>query len=357
MIPSNILNNTETEIVVSYGIMHGQGTNPMGHAYLLFSYYCPETKRMVVDDAIGLYSTLLPAQTWGIRRAINEASFFDDGHLLQEQYRYLINQGTSKTIQHYHKSWKINATQYNALIENLKADRGATTPIVERNFSEEYREHIAFQTLSPTEKAKYREKTNKAETHERTHANGPKFDIVKNSCKTDALKRLAAVGIATQGIHNRLIDLPIYSGKISEHELGYDPILKKMIWQTPLELSPQKTFEQESIEMQNKILAQRQYHLLMNNLNDMITLFDLKIKDLMLQSPPKKTADILTASRNQLQNLLGGLKSNGMDPAYLTTANIDTQVNNYKAIIQESKNKIRTNLKPHDIFMLYENFP
>jgi hypothetical protein len=337
MIPQNILE--KTELIVSYGIMQGGGTNSMGHAYLLFSYYCPEKKRIIVDDAVGLYSTPLPAQnTW--RRKISAVSFFDNGHLLQEKFRYLIPNGTSEPMHHYHKSWKISSTQYLALINQINKDRGIDQPLIARNFAQEQFDLAQMKQLPSEHKKNLIYSIKSKESEEHLNTGGPKFDIIKHSCKTDALKRLAAIGIDTKGIHNRLIDLPIYSGKISEQILDFDHELKMLIWKTPLELSPATTYDQESPEMKAQILAQRQYQLLITNLKEMIALFDLKIHDLKNQNTEKPTKQILVTQQIALSKLLDKITSEGLDPKHICHNNIELYFNEYQDLVAKAKEKL-----------------
>lgn len=337
MIPSEIVNTTD--IVVSYGIMQGAGTNPLGHAYLLFSYYCPKSKRMVVDDAVGFNPSFVPKEnTW--RRKFSNVSYFDQGHLTQEKYRYLIPNASSSTMQHYHKSWKITPEQYLALITKINIDRGIDSPLIQRNFNEEHKTLIEVKEL-PSEKKKCAlSSINKNEAAEDARIGGPYFNVVKNSCKTDALKRLAAIGIDTVGIHNRLIDLPIYSGKISTHKLAFNPTLNHLVWETPLELSPQITYDTESLEMKETILAQRQYQLLYSNIKDMIALFDLKLNDLAHQNSAAPSKGVLQNSRDELNLLLNTMVSKGADPKHLIQNNIKVYFNSYHGIIHGAKTSL-----------------
>ncbi len=333
MIPKEILN--KTDIVVSYAIMHGCSTNPLGHAYLLFSYYCPESKRMIVDDAIGLNPSFVPEErTW--RKKISNVSYFDQGHLTQEKYRYLIPNASSGTMNHYHKSWKITAEQYLALTQKINEDRGLDHPLVQRNFQEEHKALLDVKGLPSEEKKCALSSINKIEEAEDAAVGGPYFNVVRNSCKTDALKRLAVVGIDTAGIHNRLIDLPLYSGKISTHKLGFNKEQNQLVWETPLELSPQISFDQESPEMRAVILAQRQYQMLNANIKEMIALFNLKLNDLAHQND-KPVKNVLQKSHDELAQLLNTMISEGADPQHITQENIKAYFKSYRHIIRDTK--------------------
>ncbi len=342
MIPANLLNNTETQIIVSYGIMQGGGINPMGHAYLLFSYYCPNSQRMIVDDAIGFYSTPLPEKnTW--RRKISALSFFDEGHLLQESYRYLVPNGTSKAMQHYHKSWQISSQQYQDIIEKINKDRGEAAPLQNRDFSTEHTAHENFKQKSSPEKKAALAELKITEDKAHLSAKGPRFDVIQHSCKTDALKRLAAIGINTTGIHNRLIDLPVSSGKISAHRLGFDSELNKLIWQSPLALSPQQNFKQETRVMQDKILAQRKYQLLTEHIKSSMDLFALKINDLSDTLKKNSPKAILKTHYTQLADLLENMNKTALNPREIHAEKIEAYFEQYRRIINGTK----TDLVPY----------
>lgn len=337
MIPQDILN--KTDIVVSYCTVQGGSTNAMGHAYLLFSYYCPKTQQMVVDDAIGFYPIPIPIErTW--RRTFSTVNFFDQGYLTQEKYRYLIPNATSATLQHQHKSWKITPEQYLALTQKISADRGIDSPLVDRNFAAEHQALLSVKQLPSDQKKQKLAEMNAIESAEDSKLNGPYFNVLNNSCKGDSLKRLNAIGIETAGMHNRLVDLPVYSGRVSPFQLGFDENTNQFIWKSPIELSPQKTFDQESKEMQNLIAAQRQYHLLMSNLKDMIHLFDLKLAHLKHQPNNLPEKAILLNAHNKLNQLLNTMQTQGIDPNHLTQDNIDAYFNNYQTIISETKDSL-----------------
>ena len=337
MIPQDILN--QTDIVVSYCTVQGGSTNAMGHAYLLFSYYCPKTQQIVVDDAIGFYPLPIPEErTW--RRAFSTVNFFDQGYLVQEKYRYLIPNATSATLQHQHKSWKITPEQYLALITQLNEDRGIDSPLANRNFAAEHQALVSVKNLPSEQKKQKLAEINAAEATENSKINGPYFNILNYSCKGDSLKRLNKIGIETAGMHNRLVDLPVYSGRISKFELGFDENTNQFIWKTPIELSPQITFDAENNEMQNLIATQRQYHLLMTNLKDMIHLFDLKLAHLNHQPNDLPEKTILLDAHNKLNQLLNTMKTQGINPSHLTQDNVDAYFNHYQTIISEAKNNL-----------------
>lgn len=337
MIPQDILNNTD--IVVSYSTVQGGSTNAMGHAFLLFSYYCPKTQQMVVDDAVGFYPLPLPEErTW--RRKVTAVNFFDKGYLVQEKYRYLIPDASSATLQHQHKSWKITPEQYLALIKKINADRGVSSPLVERSFAAEHQALMSVKNLPSDQKREKLASINATESVEDLKANGPYFNILNYSCKGDSLKRLNEIGIETAGMHNRLVDLPVYSGRISSYQLGFDENTNQLIWKSPIELSPQTTFDKETQEMQNQIAAQRQYHLIMSNLKDMIHLFDLKIAHLKYQSDIFPEKAILLNAYNKLNQLLNTMKTHGINPSHLTQDNVDIYFNDYQTIINETKNNL-----------------
>lgn len=220
------------------------------------------------------------------------------------------------------------------MIKQINKERGTEAPLENRHFKQEEAGLAELSGLTSAEKAKRIEAINQQESEKDAKAEGPKFSITQRSCKTDALKRLAAVGIDTKGIHNRLIDLPIYSGRMAMHSLDYDKERNQFVWQSPLELSPQKTYASESPEMQAKILAQRQYHLIMSNLKQMIALFDLKLNDFSCK-PESKT--VLQQSRVELNNLLNTMYTAGFDPEHITDKQVDTYFTAYRGIVNAAK--------------------
>lgn len=337
MIPQDILNTTD--IIVSYCTMQGGSTNAMGHAYLLFSYYCPKTQQIVVDDAIGFYPIPISEErTW--RRAFSTVNFFDQGRLIQERYRYLIPNASSATLQHSHKSWKVSPEQYLGLINKINEDRGLDAPLVNRDFQAEHQALLLVKDLPSEQKKGKLASINSTEAAEDSKINGPYFNILNHSCKGDSLKRLSTVGIETAGMHNRLVDLPVYSGRINAFKLGFDEKTNQLIWKTPIELAPQTTFDKESKEMQNLISAQRQYHLLMENLNSMINLFDLKLAHMKYQPNNLPEKAILLSARNKLAQLLDTMKAQGVNPTHLIQDNVDAYFTQYQAIISDAKNDL-----------------
>jgi hypothetical protein len=341
MIPQHILDNPNSDIIVSYCVMKGNSTNPMGHAYLRFSYYCPDAKKMVINDGTGFYPTpVAKERTW--RRKFTAMSFFEQGHVIQEKYRYLLSKGTSQPLNHYHKSWKISSEQYLTLVKKINTDRGEQAPLEDRNFAQEQQDLLKVKNelkkLSSAEKEAFLEKTNAEESEKDMQVQGPYFNIVQHSCKTDALKRLAEIGIDTQGIHNRLIDLPIYSGKLSAHTIEYDQTVNQLVWKSPLELSPHKKYSAESREMQSTILAQRQYHLLMSNIKEVIALFDLKLNDVNCRS-----FETISKSRADLQNQLDIMLTAGLDPRHITTTQVGAYFEAYRGMINTTKTTLGQN--------------
>lgn len=350
MIPQDILN--KTDIVVSYCTVQGGSTNVMGHAYLLFSYYCPKTQQMVVDDAIGFYPVPIPLErTW--RRTFSTVNFFDQGRLVQERYRYLIPNASSTTLQHSHKSWKITSEQYLELINKINEDRGIDSLLVNRDFSAEHQALLSVKNLPSEQKKEKLANINAIEADEDAKINGPYFNVLNYSCKGDSLKRLNHIGIETAGMHNRVVDLPVYSGRISKFELGFDEQTKQFIWKSPIELSPQTTFDKESKEMQNRISAQRQYQLLMTNLKEMIALFNLKLAHLKHQPNHLPEKAILLNAQNKFTQLLDTMKIQGINPTHLTQENVDAYFKHYQTIVSETKNDLAPLVKNNGVLQQF----
>ena len=360
-----------TQYFVSHCVMHGGGTNRFGHSYLLISQYNPAMPNAEVEvtHAVGFNPTKLDNGT---------VEWWGKGHLINEALRDIINLDadriqrglTPRHMTQQHKTWEVSKTELDTLIANIIKDRKDPrhpNDLPNRDWAKEYTKQIHLHELSeetkkveqqiktaasPEGKLALEEKktaltneknkqTNKTDARNNAMCAGADFDIRNHSCKTDALNRLEAIGIKdAANLHNAFFaDIPMYSGRMANLELNFDPTSQKIRWKSPLELAPRDGLENCNEDEKSRILAQREFALLKEGVEEVYKLFDKKLKDLNSRN---KVIQPITDGHTAIKSLLDNMNDNSARPYSVRNAlNRQRWMKDFKKAVHDCKTELQ----------------
>lgn len=267
----------QPQYYISYVVIKGSLTNPMGHSYMVLSKCgAGPNDRPEVEQAVGQYGDQLRPDEW-LQKMIFPARLFGPGHLKEEHLRHIV---VGSKYLHDHKTWQISKAQRDQFMAKIEADIGRKLPA--RNFSAEYSFWKTLDNLKvKTDKFSKLTLQSMLEEEQRQiqQNKGPHFNIVRQSCMADAKCRLKELGLDVSQMEGYLVDLPtMTSGPLDKMELKYDQASGKVFWQSPLILSPHK--DELTRSECNKINRLRVFGILHRATFDLEHAFRLKCDDL-----------------------------------------------------------------------------
>tara|TARA_R110002110_G_scaffold415857_2_gene658530 strand:+ start:11712 stop:12920 length:1209 start_codon:yes stop_codon:yes gene_type:complete len=290
---------------VSYTVVYGNNTNSAGHVYLVFSQLDTTLRnaRAQVTEAIGFYGhSLRKDQT--IKRKIFPAELYGPGHLIQEHLRFIVE---TEKYSHQHKTWQISESQKDALLQSIAKDR-EEKQLPKRNFRDE---KVYWDSLTALEKSNTR--LSQASLEKLTHDEymsindykGPFFNFYRNTCMTDAKKRLNQIGISTKQMDGYIFDIPgLTSGPLDEMKLEYNNENGNIYWKSPLTLSINENKTSYTRDEEIRIMQLRAFSILYafaSKLKDRFHEKNLRLQERGKILPPLVDAEV---SVSQITNKL-----------------------------------------------------